>query len=144
MLLRGAVVALVTVGLVVPCLIDAARMPRHEFGWLSRRAWLALIVVLWPLGAIAWLLVGRPRRGRREPLAYGHLGRPPRLSAQEALRRHPASQSVEFSYDALLAEAEADAAAGRARLAPTGPDDDQQFLTELGRAIREAREREEG
>ncbi len=137
MLQPVAVFALVTVGFVAPCLIDAARTPQLFFSRLSKRTWLTVIVVCWPAGALAWLLVGRPRRSRVPVLLPGTPGSP-RLSAQEAIRRHPAWRSAQLSNS--LQEISADAVAHQVPAQPTGPDDDPDFLAELARRIRDARD----
>ena len=59
MLLLVAVFALLTVGFVVPCVIDIAMTPGHHFGVPSKQLWLAVAVAFWAFGAAAWLLVGR-------------------------------------------------------------------------------------
>ncbi len=52
--------ALVVVGLLVYCLIDCLQTPAATVRSLPKPAWLAVIVLLPPLGSIGWLLAGRP------------------------------------------------------------------------------------
>lgn len=133
-MLPGALFVLVTVGFVGPCLVDAARTPRHHVGGLSKAAWLAVIIGFWAFGAAAWLLAGRPRRrwpARRLPGPAGPAGG---LSPREALRHHPAWRSAEASHG--CPDTAADAPGSRAPGRPAGPDDDPEFLTALARRIR--------
>ena len=53
--------ALVEIGLVLYCLIDCIQSPEAEIRNLPRWAWLVLILLLPDIGAIAWLVAGRPR-----------------------------------------------------------------------------------
>src|SRR6266581_1566075 len=82
MLLLCVVFALITVGFVVPCLLDIARTPQHDFGLAAKHTWLLVVVVFWGFGAAAWVLVGRrdvrARQVWSEPprgLASGRQGR---------------------------------------------------------------------
>lgn len=46
-------------------LIDAIMTPRDQVRNLPKWLWILLIVVLWVGGAIVWLFLGRPLRGKR-------------------------------------------------------------------------------
>lgn len=50
--------------LVVFCVVDCVQTPRSALRNLSRGAWLALILLVPVLGGVAWLVAGRPSRGR--------------------------------------------------------------------------------
>lgn len=136
MLLVGVLFGLVTVGFVIPCLIDVAVTPPYDLRSLSKPAWILMIVFLSVFGATAWLVAGRPDRSRRSELPR-HLLDAPTFGPQDALRRHPAGRAMDpgFSGQGALRATEA------ARR-PTGPDDDEEFLQELARRIRDAREDE--
>lgn len=129
MLLVCAFVILVTVGFVLPCMLDITMTPDYEFTLLSKGTWLIIAGAFWIFGAGAWLIVGRPRRPslpHRHHLRHG-------LGPADALLRHPAAQaSYGSSRDGGTMFAMAQA--------PLGPDDDPDFLLELERRIREARE----
>jgi hypothetical protein len=124
MVLACVLFALITVGIVIPCVIDAATSPPWAVRTLTRRDWLLVIVVCSIFGCAAWLLAGRPRRvplaRQRTPVGG--------ISPDEAYRRHPAGRALEPDY-----------ADFRPR-GPVGPDDDPEFLLELERRIRESRE----
>src|ERR1019366_4408763 len=137
MLLPGAIFALVTVGFVGPCLIDAARTPRYYFGRHSRGTWLAVIVAFWAFGALTWLLAGRPRRGWLTPLLPRRAGSPPGLRPAGGLGRHPPRRALQPSSGAP--DPAADTAGRQAPVRPAGPDDDPEFLTERARRVRDAR-----
>lgn len=143
MLLACVLFALVTVGLVIPCLIDVALTPPWEVRCLTRRTWSTIVIFGSVFGATAWLAVGRPRATRWRAQSWrarpwpGHLAGTKRLSPQDALRRHPAWRAVEA--DAGLRAADEYQMDGY-RPGPTGPDDDPAFLAELERRIRGGRE----
>jgi hypothetical protein len=137
MLLLGVLFAVITVGFVVPCLIDAARTPPQEYGRLSREAWLVIIGGFWVLGAAVWLMAGKPRRGRPAPPPPPRAAYRPRGHGRyQARHRHPAWRPVQPEYAPLDMPGELSSPADQL---PRGPDDDPEFLMELERRIREAR-----
>jgi Phospholipase_D-nuclease N-terminal len=127
MLLVAVLFALITVGLVGPCLIDVAITPEHEVRRLKKRTWVLLLVFFNILGAIAWLAAGRPR-GYWRTQQPRHLAATAGMSPAEALRRHPAGRAMGPDLNDF-----ADPAAMMA--GPIGPDDDPEFLQELDRRI---------
>ena len=136
MLLVGVVFGLVTVGFVVPCLVDVAVTPAAELRTLTKPAWVLAIVFLSVFGAVAWLAAGRP--ARRRTLLPRHLEGPPSFGPQDALRRHPAGRGMDPGIEA--APGPGALWAGEAPRRPAGPDDDPEFLRELARRIRYPRE----
>jgi hypothetical protein len=136
MLLAVVLFGLVTVGFVVPCLIDVAVTPPYEVRSLTKPAWVLLIVFFSAFGATAWLLAGRAdRRGRMFP---GYLEDAAFFGPQEALRRHPAGRGIDTGIGGPSALAAYRASTAPAR--PLGPDDDPEFLEELARRIARGRE----
>ena len=135
MLLALVLFGLVTVGFVVPCLIDVAVTPPGELRRLTKPAWVLLIVFFSAFGATAWLLVGRPdRRGRMLPSYWEDA---PFFGPQEALRRHPAGRGMGTGIGGASGRTAHPASAAPAR--PMGPDDDPEFLEELARRIKRGR-----
>ena len=134
MLLVGVLFGLVTVGFVVPCLIDVAVTPASDLRSLTKPAWVLIIVCFSVFGAVAWLAAGRPDWRRRAMLPRYFEGAPS-MTQQEALRRHPAGRAMDPSIDARLGQPGV-----RAGEIPRtmGPDDDPEFLEELTRRIRDA------
>lgn len=150
MLLFGALLVLLTVGLWMYGLIDVVLTPRADCRNLHKGAWLAIAGLLFVPGVAAWLWFGRPHgaggRYRMGPEAdaawlYGQPHDPVGFDADMALRRHPAGRARQD----WIAEAPQDEAGGEAyeevqRPRPTGPDDDPEFLLYLDRVIRDIRE----
>jgi hypothetical protein len=135
MLLALVLFGLVTVGFVVPCLIDVAVTPPGELRRLTKPAWVVLIVFFSAFGATAWLLVGRPdRRGR---MLTGYLEDASLFGPQDALRRHPAGRGMDTGIGGPSGRTAHPASAAPAR--PVGPDDDPEFLEELARRIERGR-----
>jgi Phospholipase_D-nuclease N-terminal len=128
MLPLGVLFVLFAVGVWAYCLIDAIMTPQHELRSLTPMSWALLITVLPVIGAIAWLLAGRPDRAWRIPMPQ-RLAGTPRLGPQEAIRRHPAGRAMEPGADGPPPW---DCPAARHR-GPIGPDDDLEFLRELDR-----------
>jgi hypothetical protein len=131
MWLACALVILLTVGFVLPCMLDVTTTTDSEFMTFSKGTWLLIVGAFWVFGAVAWLTVGRPRRlgFRRLASPYPAGGYGP----AEALLRHPAAQ-------AAGGNAEVATAGFITASRPLGPDDDDDFLLELGRRIREERD----
>ena len=91
---------------------------------------LAILTILPVIGAIAWLLAGRPARSWRTPMPH-HLAGTHRLGQQEAIRRHPAGREMEPASDTQQSDFPDYPVAGVSP--PIGPDDDPEFLRELQR-----------
>ena len=127
MFLSGALLALFLTGFWLYCLTDAILTPAAECRGLRKQGWVAVIAVTFAAGALAWLVVRRPVREDTAavPLLRSDLDLVDAdtlpgeawTKADDAAARHPA---------------------GRAKVAdaPKGPDDDQDFLRALDRAIR--------
>ena len=132
MWLACALIILFTVGFVLPCMLDITTTPDSEFTTFSKGTWLLIVGAFWVFGAIAWLAVGRPQR-----LPFLRLSNPYPAGGYgpaESLRRHPAAQA---------AGAYSEPVGGVGFMTtpkPLGPDDDADFLQELDRRIREARD----
>ena len=60
-----ALPVLLVLGLVVFALVDCLQTPSPEVRQVPKPLWLAAIVLVPVLGALGWLLLGRPRSGRR-------------------------------------------------------------------------------
>lgn len=132
MWLACALIILLTVGFVLPCMLDVTTTPDSEFITFSKGIWLLIVGAFWVFGAVAWLAVGRPRRlgflRLSSPYPSGGYG------PADALLRHPAAQA---------AGGYTEPAGGTGFVTarrPLGPDDDPDFLLELDRRIREARD----
>jgi hypothetical protein len=136
MLLALVLFGLVTVGFVVPCLIDVAVTPSGELRRLTKTTWVLLIVFFSAFGATAWLVAGRPDRDGR--IVPHHLEDAPFFSPQDALRRHPAGRGMDTGFGGPSGRAAHPAGSVSAR--PIGPDDDPEFLEELARRIDGGRE----
>lgn len=131
MWLACALIVLATVGFVLPCMLDITMTPDSEFTTLTKGTWLVIAGAFWVFGAFAWLIAGRPRRlalHRSSPYPPGGFDR------AESLYRHPAARAA-GGYAEL-----AGAIGFMTGRAPLGPDDDPEFLLELGRRIRESRQ----
>ena len=71
MLLRVALAVAVLV-IFVYGLVDVIRTDRRLTRGISKPAWIIVMIVLPVLGAILWLLIGRPRGTPQQPQAYRH------------------------------------------------------------------------
>jgi hypothetical protein len=133
MLLLGVVFALLTLGLVVPCLIDIATTPRHLFDLPTKQSWLIVVIGFWVFGAAAWLLIGRRdvRMHRLWDDVTGGWG-PPR----DADRVHPSRAG---RPDYRFGQPRRGRQAAMAPVRFVAPDDNPEFLLELDRVIRQWR-----
>ncbi|MFD5276276.1 PLDc N-terminal domain-containing protein [Pseudarthrobacter sp. NPDC058362] len=71
MLLRVALAVAVLV-IFVYGLVDVIRTDARLTRGISKPAWIVVMIVLPVLGAILWLLMGRPRGGSAQPQTYRH------------------------------------------------------------------------
>jgi hypothetical protein len=134
MLLLGVVFALLTVGLVVPCVIDIAMTPQHHFDLPSKQSWLIVVIGFWAFGAAAWLLLGR-RDVRMHRLWDDVTGS--WVPARGLRDRHPANRG---RADYPFGSARRGRQAAMASVRFIAPDDNPEFLLELDRQIRIWRE----
>jgi amino acid transporter len=132
MLLSGTLFALFMAGFWLYCLTDAILAPAAECKGLPKPAWLAIIAVTFICGAIAWLVVRAWARGSswtlRQPQPRsrddGYLLSLRWTDQDDAVTHYPAGQ-VSMTG---------------AQPVPRGPDDDEEFLRALDRAIHGTRQ----
>src|SRR5258708_36863081 len=135
MLLPCVIFALLTIGLVVPCVIDIAMTPRDHFDLPSKQIWLIVAIAFWVFGAAAWLLVGR-RDVRMHRLWDDVTGSWVPVRGPE--HAHPASRGGRSDYPFGSARRGRQAAMASVRF--VAPDDNPAFLLELDHRIRTRRE----
>jgi Phospholipase_D-nuclease N-terminal len=66
MLFFDGTLALVFMALWLFCLLDVITAPEDSVRNLPKIAWVFIVILLFELGAIAWLIAGRPRAGARD------------------------------------------------------------------------------
>src|ERR1700748_977630 len=67
--------ALADLAILVIALIDCLSVEEHEIRALPRIAWVFLIILVSPVGGIAWFVAGRPQRsGAAAPAGAWHPG----------------------------------------------------------------------
>jgi hypothetical protein len=125
-LIRGGVgVGIILFAIWVYCLLDVIMTDEHRIRNLSKTMWIMIVLFTFEVGAVAWLVAGRPRSAPRDLPYKGNTGRP--------VPQYP-------EYDRP------------GRFSATNPDDDEAFLRQVrqraeeqrrvAREQREARERE--
>lgn len=110
MLVLAAVLVLVALGVWLFCLFEVLSTDEEEIRHLPKFAWFLIVLFGFDLGAVAWLLFGRPRGF----VTAGVAAWPP-----------------EF----LISRAQDDSG-GPGGQGPLGPDDDPEFLRHLDRRLR--------
>jgi hypothetical protein len=98
---------LVDLALLVVALIDCLSADEHAIRALPRVAWVFLILLFSPIGAIAWFVAGRPVRAVR--MSNGQLWRPGNGFPEDQRPR---------------------------RSGPLAPDDDPAFLRDLASSLK--------
>lgn len=125
-LIRGGVgVGIILFAVWVYCLLDVIMTDEHRVRNLSKTLWIMIVLFTFEVGAIAWLVAGRPQSAPRDLPYKGNTGRP--------VPQYP-------EYDRP------------GRFSATSPDDDAAFLRQVreraeeqrrvAKEQREARERE--
>jgi len=134
MLLLCVTFALLTVGFVLPCLLDIATTPRHLFDLPSKGTWLAVAAGFWVFGSAVWLIVGR-----REVQMRRHWEDMTGMWAADAGYRggHPAGP---LGKDYPFGNPRRARQAATAAVRFVAPDDNPDFLLELERRIQRWRE----
>lgn len=59
------ITAVVLIALDVYAIADVVMTPRERFRSLNRIAWVAIIILVTPIGAILWLTLGKAHRNRQ-------------------------------------------------------------------------------
>ena len=135
MLLLCAVFALLTVGFVVPCVIDIATTPGSHFDVPSKQTWLIVAAAFWVFGSATWLLVGR--RDVRMRAACDEVSDGLMFGEEGGLWSSPSRRTgLRDRSSTRRRERYQMAAASRF----VAPDDNPDFLLELDRRIRNWRE----
>ena len=112
---QGAL-GVVLLGFLLFCLLDVITTDASEVRHLPKFAWILLVVLINPVGGIAWLIAGRPHAdGRSVRSGPGPL-RPTGGGSTRSPRQRPAG--------------------------PVAPDDDPEFLAELRRREEELRRKQ--
>jgi hypothetical protein len=116
----GGILFLVALAIWLYCLLDAITADRELVRGLPKGAWIAIVLLTFEIGAIAWLVWGRPRGAA--PRARPRLG----SSGRTAWPARPGGQPRSGSF-------------GRA--GPVAPDDDPEFLARLDRQAAQEHEK---
>lgn len=115
MLVRfGGILFLVVLAVWLYCLLDVVSSDRDRVRGLPKGAWIAIVLLTFEIGAVAWLVFGRPRGP--EPGRTPRLGSSRRTSWPERPGRIPSAEGGAFR-----------------RPGPLAPDDDPEFLARLDR-----------
>jgi hypothetical protein len=132
MLILCVTFALLTVGFVVPCVIDVATTPRYLFDFPSKRMWLMVVIGFWAFGAAVWLLIGR--RETRMRMLWDGMTESWALNGGRPLS-HDGGWTAGADYPFASSRRGHQAAVAPARF--VAPDDNPDFLLELDRRIRD-------
>jgi hypothetical protein len=135
MLLLCAVFALLTVGFVVPCVIDIATTPGSHFDVPSKQTWLIVAVAFWAFGSATWLIVGR--RDVRMRAACHEVSDGLMFGDEGGLWSSPSRRTGLRDRSGIRRRERYQMAAASRFVAP---DDNPDFLLELDRRIRGGRE----
>jgi hypothetical protein len=99
------------------CLLDAITADAASIRNLPKMAWVFIIIVLFEIGAIAWLIAGRPQSSQRSVPYKGNAGIPPEYDRPgRAAAHHPDDDTAFLAQLRARAEAQRKAAAEQAKL----------------------------
>jgi hypothetical protein len=111
-ILADGVLGLLLVGLWIFCIIDVITTDEALIRNLQKPLWLLIVILLFDLGAILWLIAGRPWQ---------------QTSGRPAAQTGPTSAFPEYDRPG--------------RFAATNPDDDEAFLRQVRERAEEQRRR---
>ncbi|GAB4587072.1 PLDc N-terminal domain-containing protein [Nocardia sp. IFM 10818] len=103
-----AVVGLITLALWVFCLIDIITAPEGGIRHLPKAGWLLVVPFIPTVGALLWLLLGRPLDESRKPRSttrYTEYDRPGRYIAQDPAADEEFLRGLRERAEAQRAEA---------------------------------------
>ncbi|AEH11304.1 hypothetical protein FsymDg_4030 [Candidatus Protofrankia datiscae] len=133
----GFVLTLMIFGFWIFTLIDAIMAPSAAVRTLPKLAWIAIIVFFYPLGGVAWLLVGRPRRDDRvgegiDPTDHPTWGDRGRWAGADGFGRDSRESGQDGPSNVRWPSWPRRSPAPQ----PVAPDDNPEFLRELSERIR--------
>jgi|ERR1700684_3358341 hypothetical protein len=137
MLVLCAVFALLTVGFVIPCVIDIAMTPSDHFDLPAKQTWLIVGTAFWAFGAAAWLLVGR--RDVRMRAVCNEVSDGLMFADESSLWSSP-RRGAGLGYLSGLGRRGPGQQTAMAGLNFIAPDDNPDFLLELDRRIKDWRD----
>lgn len=77
MLFFDGFAGLVVLGLWLFCLLDVITTDEAQVRNLPKMAWVLIVIFLFEIGAVAWLIAGRPQARQRSMPYKGNTGVPP-------------------------------------------------------------------
>ena len=117
MLFFDGVVGLAILALWLFCLFEAISTDSASVRNLPKVAWVFIIIGLFEIGAIAWLIAGRPQTSQRSLPYKGNTGIPPEYDRPgRAAAQNPDDDAAYLAQLSARAEAQRKAAAERAKL----------------------------
>jgi hypothetical protein len=115
-LLFDGVAGLAMLALWLYCLLDAITTDEASIRNLPKMAWVLIIIVLFEIGAVAWLIAGRPQSSRRSLPYKGNTGIPPEYDRPgRASANHPEDDAAFLAQLRARAEAQREEAARQAK-----------------------------
>jgi hypothetical protein len=118
----GGILFLVALAVWLYCLLDAITADRTLVRRLPKGVWIAVVLLTFEIGAVAWLVWGRPRDRGTSPRTRPRLG----STGRTAWPARPAGPQRSGSFG---------------RSGPVAPDDDPEFLARLDRQAAQEHER---
>jgi hypothetical protein len=116
-LLFDGVAGLAFLALWLFCLLDAITADAASIRNLPKMAWVVIIIFLSEIGAIAWLIAGRPKASARSLPYKGNTGVPPEYDRPgRAVADDPDDDAAFLAQLRARAEAQRKAAAEQAKL----------------------------
>jgi hypothetical protein len=109
--------ALVVFVLWLYCLLEAITADESQVRNLPKIAWVLIVIFLFEIGAVAWLIAGRPQSSRRSMPYKGNTGVPPEYDRPgRAAAVNPDDDAAWLEQLRKRAEEQRKTAAERARL----------------------------
>lgn len=117
MLFFDGVAGLAVLALWLFCLLDVITSDPGSVRNLSKMAWVFIVIFLFEIGAIAWLIAGRPQSSQRSMPYKGNTGIPPEYDRPgRASAQHPDDDAAFLTQLKARAEAQRKKAAEQAKL----------------------------
>lgn len=116
MLISEGIVGLVILALWLYCLLEAITADPTSVRNLPKGAWVVIVIFLFEIGAIAWLIAGRPQTAGRSLPYKGNTGIPPEYDRPgRATANNPDDDAAFLAQLRARAEQQRQAAAEQAR-----------------------------